>query len=219
MTQTNILQETEYEYAYENSRPATAHSFLLEPLLSMLPSLTNTQTQKLRVLDLGCGNGSLSHIVAQKGYEVFGIEESAQGIDLARQSFPDCHFLQASIYELPYQELENSFDVVISVEVIEHLFYPKELIKAAKKCLKPNGTLILTTPYHGYWKNLLLAASNKMDGHFHALWDGGHIKFFSVNSLTNLLEKEGYKDIEFKFAGRLPYLWKSMLCSCTFSQP
>jgi 2-polyprenyl-3-methyl-5-hydroxy-6-metoxy-1,4-benzoquinol methylase len=219
MTQTKVLQETEYEYAYESSRPATAHSFLVEPLLSMLPVPTNTQTQKMRVLDLGCGNGSLSHVVAQKGYEVFGIEESAQGVNVARQSFPDCHFLQASIYELPYEELENSFDVVISVEVIEHLFYPKELIRAAKKCLKPNGTLILTTPYHGYWKNLLLSVSNKMDGHFHALWDGGHIKFFSVNTLTNLLETEGYIDIKFKFAGRLPYLWKSMLCSCTFSQP
>ena len=99
--------------------------------------------------------------------------------------------------------------------MIEHLLYPKELVKAAKKCLKRGGVLILTTPYHGYWKNLVLALTGKMDNHFHVLWDGGHIKFFSVTTLTELLTTERFSDIRFKFAGRYPYLWKSMLCSCS----
>jgi 2-polyprenyl-3-methyl-5-hydroxy-6-metoxy-1,4-benzoquinol methylase len=181
----------------------------------MLPPAINTQGEKLRVLDLGCGNGSLSNVIAQKGYEVVGVEESRQGIEIASSNFPSCKFIQGSIYNLPYAQLENSFDVIISVEVIEHLLYPKELVKSARKCLKPDGQLILTTPYHGYLKNLVLGLSGKMDKHFTVLWDGGHIKFFSVKTLTTLLKDEGYKDIEFKFAGRIPYLWKSMLCSCT----
>jgi hypothetical protein len=73
----------------------------------------------------------------------------------------------------------------------------------------------LTTPYHGYLKNLALAISGKMDKHFTALWDGGHIKFFSVVTMKSLLISEGYEDIKFKFAGAIPYLWKSMLCSST----
>lgn len=204
-----------YEYFYQDSNLTSNHSFLMAPLLSMLPRSTNPQCQTIRVLDLGCGNGSLSHAIAQQGYEVVGIEESEQGFTQAYSSFPDCHFIQASIYDLPYAELHNSFDIVISVEVIEHLFYPRELVKAAKQCLKPEGRLIITTPYHGYFKNLVLAISGRMDEHFHVLWDGGHIKFFSVKTLTNLLKTEGYADIHFNFAGRLPYLWKSMLCSCT----
>jgi len=80
--------------------------------------------------------------------------------------------------------------------------------------LKPKGCLIITTPYHGYIKNLVLALSGKMDNHFHVLWDGGHIKFFSVKTLTALLKTEGFTDLHFNFAGRFPYLWKSMLCSC-----
>lgn len=205
---------TEYQYTYEDSNLANAHSFLMTPLLSMLPQSTNPQGQKIRILDLGCGNGSLSNVLAKKGYEVVGIEESEQGFTIASKNFPNCHFIQASIYDLPYAKLQNSFDVVMAVEVIEHLFYPRELARAAKKCLKPNGRLILTTPYHGYFKNLALAVSGKMDHHFHALWDGGHIKFFSVKTLSTLLETESYTDINFKFAGRFPYLWKSMLCSC-----
>lgn len=202
---------------YTGSEPVHHHAYLLPPLLPMLATQKTANNPKPRVLDLGCGNGSLSNAIAQQGYEVVGVEESAIGFNSACQSFPDCQFIQASIYDLPYAPLQRSFDIVISSEVIEHLFYPRELLKAAKKCLKPGGLLILTTPYHGYLKNLLLALTNKMDGHFTSLRDGAHIKFFSVKTLTSLLEAEGYQAIEFKFGGRLPYLWKSMLCSCSLS--
>jgi hypothetical protein len=56
-----------------------------------------------------------------------------------------------------------------------------------------------------------------MDNHFTVLWDGGHIKFFSVPTMTALLKSENCTNIKFKFAGRFPYLWKSMLCSCSLS--
>jgi 2-polyprenyl-3-methyl-5-hydroxy-6-metoxy-1,4-benzoquinol methylase len=205
----------EYEYQYQGSTLTHTYSYLTVPLLSML---TEKAKSGARVLDLGCGNGSLSHIIAQQGYEVVGVEESASGIAIASQSFPDCQFIQASIYDSPKPELLNAFDIIIAVEVIEHLFYPKELVRLARKCLKPGGHLILTTPYHGYLKNLILALSGKMDSHFSVLWDGGHIKFFSVKTLTELLETEAYTDIRFKFAGRLPYLWKSMLCCASVAR-
>jgi 2-polyprenyl-3-methyl-5-hydroxy-6-metoxy-1,4-benzoquinol methylase len=206
---------SQYEYSYVDSNPVHHHDYLISPLLELLSQEKLPSQTKPRVLDLGCGNGSLSHLIAQQGYEVVGVEDSEQGVAIARRSFPDCHFIQASIYELPYAELENSFDIVLSTEVIEHLLYPRELVRAAKKCLKPNGRLILTTPYHGYLKNLVLALSGKMDTHFNPLWDGGHVKFFSVSTLAQLLETENYRNIKFKFSGRTPFLWKSMLCYCS----
>ncbi|HEY9851402.1 MAG TPA: class I SAM-dependent methyltransferase [Leptolyngbyaceae cyanobacterium] len=206
------MLSNQYEYSYQDSNPDHHHAYLISPLLNLLSQATPSAISKPRILDLGCGNGSLSHLIAQQGYDVVGVEESESGIKFARLSFPDCQFIQSSIYNLPYSELENSVDIVISTEVIEHLFYPRELLKAARKCLKPNGSLILTTPYHGYLKNVALALSGKMDNHFAPLWDGGHIKFFSVKTLTNIMESEGYKDMTFQFAGRFPYLWKSMLC-------
>ena len=145
---------------------------------------------------------------------MLGIEESSAGIAIAQQNYPDCEFRQGSIYELSDSDLQHSFDAVISVEVIEHLSNPRALVTAAKYCLKPGGKFILTTPYHGYLKNLALAVSGKMDAHFTAVWDGGHLKFFSVPTLTQLLTTENCTDIQFKYAGRIPYLWKSMLCTC-----
>jgi 2-polyprenyl-3-methyl-5-hydroxy-6-metoxy-1,4-benzoquinol methylase len=202
----------EYEYQYTNDVLPHTHQYLAEPLLAMLRTIPNPDGKKLRVLDLGCGNGSISNFVAQQGYEVVGVEESGQGVAIAQAQFPNCHFRQGSLYELPSELCNHTFDVVMAVEVIEHLFYPKELARTARTCLKPDGKLIITTPYHGYFKNLLLAPSGKLDGHFHALWDGGHIKFFSIHTLSQLLQEEGFTDRQFKFAGRMPYCWKSMLC-------
>jgi len=162
----------------------------------MISQQTLPSQKRLRVLDLGCGNGSLSNLIAQQGHEVVGAEESESGIKAARLSFPTGNFIHASIYDLPYSELENSFDIVISIEVIEHLLYPKELLRAAKIVLN----------------------QGKMDQHFTTLWDGGHIKFLSTKTMTALLQSEGYVNINFKFAGRLPYLWKSMLCSSSLVQ-
>jgi hypothetical protein len=84
--------------------------------------------------------------------------------------------------------------------------------QVAKRCLKPDGKLIITTPYHGYLKNIVLSAAGKFDHHVNPLWDGGHIKFFSVQTLSQLLNTEGFLNLEFHFAGRLPWLWKDMIC-------
>ncbi|MBE9008240.1 class I SAM-dependent methyltransferase [Fortiea sp. LEGE XX443] len=206
-----------YEYTYESSESSHHHLYLIKPLIRMISQSTYhiENQRKIRILDIGCGNGSLSNLLAQNGYEVVGIEESESGVKFASQAFPDCRFVQGSIYNLPYAEIGEKFDVVIAAEVIEHLFFPRELLKNAKQCLKPNGSLIVTTPYHGYLKNMIIAISGRMDHHFSPLWDGGHIKFFSVATMTALLKTENYTNIKFDFAGRLPYLWKSMLCSST----
>lgn len=53
------------------------------------------------------------------------------------------------------------FDLVVSTEVIEHLYPPELLVRFARESLDPGGRLIVTTPHHGYWKNLALAATGK----------------------------------------------------------
>ena len=70
---------------------------------------------------------------------------------------------------------------------------------------------MLTTPYHGYLKNLALSVFGKWDAHFTSEWEGGHIKFWSRATLTNLLGNAGFEVFEFSGVGRVPYLWKSMI--------
>ena len=56
-----------------------------------------------------------------------------------------------------------------------------------------------------------MALSGKMDAHFTALWDHGHIKFWSIKTLSALLREAGFVDIRFERVGRMPALAKSMI--------
>ena len=79
------------------------------------------------------------------------------------------------------------------------------------QCPAPRRLVDRLHSVHGYVKNLALAASGKLDAHFTARWDGGHIKFWSRRTLTTLLTEAGFEPIAFRGAGRWPWLWKSML--------
>jgi 2-polyprenyl-3-methyl-5-hydroxy-6-metoxy-1,4-benzoquinol methylase len=105
----------------------------------------------------------------------------------------------------------ESFDVAIATEVVEHLLRPHNLPSFAKRLLRPGGHLIISTPYHGYIKNLVLALTNKWDAHLSPFWEGGHIKFWSRRTLSQLLNESGFDVVRFIGAGRLPLLWKSMI--------
>ena len=164
-----------------------------------------------RVLDLGCGNGALCGSLAEAGFNVTGYDPSEEGIEFARRTYPQCQFSLFGVYDDPATLSGAHFDVVVSTEVVEHLFLPRALPRFAAQVLQPGGHLVLSTPYHGYIKNFALALSGKFDSHFTALWDGGHIKFWSRATLTKLLEEEGFLVTGFIGAGRIPYLWKSMI--------
>ena len=166
-----------------------------------------------RVCDIGAGNGHLCSLLAQAGLTVAGVEYDPHGVDIARQAHPSIPFFCMGVQDDPSPVLEacGAFDVVVSTEVIEHLYSPHHLPIFASKLLKPGGHLVVTTPYHGYAKNLLLSVFNKWDHHHTALWHGGHIKFWSRSSLTQLLEDNGFEVVRFQGLGRAPWLWKSML--------
>jgi 2-polyprenyl-6-hydroxyphenyl methylase/3-demethylubiquinone-9 3-methyltransferase len=95
--------------------------------------------------------------------------------------------------------------------VVEHLYAPRALPQRVWEALKPGGIAIITTPYHGYWKNLAICLLNKWDSHHTVFWDHGHIKFWSKTTLRKLFEDEGFEFLKFQGLGRLPYLWMTML--------
>jgi 2-polyprenyl-6-hydroxyphenyl methylase/3-demethylubiquinone-9 3-methyltransferase len=77
--------------------------------------------------------------------------------------------------------------------------------------LAPGGVGLISTPYHGYLKNLAIVASGGFDRHFNPLWEGGHLKFFTEAKLRELFEETGFQRYEFHRIGRIPVLAKSML--------
>lgn len=166
------------------------------------------------VLYAGCGNGALAVELAADGHRVVGIDMDARGLEFARSRAPGVTFVQASFEGDPAAlraTPDGRFDVVVSTEVIEHLYAPHALAAYAYAALRPGGRLVITTPYHGYLKNLALSLLDGWDRHFSVDWHGGHIKFWSRRTLALLLEKQGFRLVGFRGVGRVPYLWKSMI--------
>jgi 2-polyprenyl-6-hydroxyphenyl methylase/3-demethylubiquinone-9 3-methyltransferase len=138
------------------------------------------------------------------------VDPSESGIAQAHRNFPHLK-LEVGSTELDLAAEYGRFPVVLSLEVVEHVFAPREYARRVFDLLEPGGVAILSTPYHGYWKNLALAASGKMDSHFTALWDYGHIKFWSIKTLGQLLRETGFTDLEFHRVGRFGPMAKSMI--------
>jgi 2-polyprenyl-6-hydroxyphenyl methylase/3-demethylubiquinone-9 3-methyltransferase len=137
---------------------------------------------------------------------------SESGIALARKAYPNCRFELASATAPLLQQLAvPPFDLVVSTEVVEHLYDPRTYARACFAALRPGGRFICTTPYHGYLKNLAICLAGKWDSHHSPLWDGGHIKFWSRVTLTQLLSEAGFTNFKFRGAGRIPWLWMTMV--------
>jgi len=203
-----MLENVVEEYGWESNNKTTAHGYIIPEVVSILKNLGSK-----KVLDLGCGNGALCSVLNQKGFDVAGVEHDVEGFKIASFSNPDINFYNLGVQNpaTDVVEQEGLFDTVVSTEVIEHLFSPHFLPKFASQVLAKDGYLIVTTPYHGYLKNLVLSLTNKWDHHFTALWHGGHIKFWSKNTITQLLNENGFSVVSFSGIGRFPYMWKSMV--------
>jgi len=167
-----------------------------------------------RVLDIGCGNGGLAGEFLRRGCVVVGVDLSDSGIAQARKAHPEGRFEVLEADEAVAQKLgEDGFDLVVSTEVIEHLYRPAGLLAGAFAALRPGGRFVCSTPYHGYVKNLTLGLANRMDAHLEPWKEGGHIKFWSRRSLFAEFERSGFERLCFRGAGRVPLLWKSMVVS------
>lgn len=200
------------DYGYKDAQYKTP-AYLLDSVVAALQPLRARGASSL--FEIGCGNGYVAAELAQSGWQVTATEVSAEGVNVARAEYGSSgvRFEEASIYDLDLASRFNRFDVVLSIEVIEHLQYPRELFRKSFELLKPGGTLILTTPYHGYLKNLAIAVTGGWDKHFGVDWDVGHIKFFSPATLGRMAAECGFVNPHWRGLGRIPGLWKSFLYS------
>lgn len=187
--------------------------YISSNLINIIKSF-NISMQSI-ILDAGCGNGHIMKKIYDEGFEnIYGFDSYGESIALAKSRFA---FMsdKFALHEADNNKLPSSFpseyDLVLSIEVIEHLYSPWTYLKNISSWLKKGGKLIISTPYHGYLKNFTIALFNCSDKHFDPLFEGGHIKFFSKKKIYELLELLGFKVVYFYGAGRIPLLWKSMI--------
>ncbi|MDB5393732.1 MAG: hypothetical protein JWM91_1238 [Rhodospirillales bacterium] len=198
------------EYVHRSQGLGFHHAYLLPPIVKYLGPPDGRS-----LFEIGFGNASAAHYFHKAGFRVVGIEPSGDGVAIAKRLYPEITRLnEGNVYDnLP--GTYGTFDVVLSLEVIEHLYSPREFAANAFGLLNTGGVAIISTPYNGWLKNVALAALGQFDHHHSPLWDHGHIKFWSIATLTQLLTEAGFKDIRFFRVGRVPPLAKSMIAIAT----
>jgi len=175
-------------YGYEGERvltPMTVDSY--NSTLDEFESYRKTN----KLLDIGCGVGHFPSVARQKGWESFGTEYSPKAVAHARKKGINMHIgpLQTATFDA------ESFDVITSFEVIEHLNNPIEEINTIYRLLRPGGIFYCTTPNF----NSLLRYWLKTD--YKVIEYPEHLSYYTKKTLTKLMIANGFKLVKFKSTG------------------
>lgn len=155
------------------------------------------------ILDVGCGEGFTLNRLKEKGIgkELEGIEYLKTAIELGHKMYPDIKIKQGNIYQLPYKD--NSFDLVLCTEVLEHLDKPqeglKELVRVSKKYL------VLSVPNEPFF---MLAQMVRGKNWSRFGNDIEHINHWTFVSFPKFVKQNSKVKI---LSRRFPFAWAMLL--------
>lgn len=196
--------------------------FLLEQLRSLANrderalGYAGASAAALRVLDVGCGEGQFAEAIAQAGHEVLGIDVAEEPLRRARSLYAGLDLRRVEP-DGAWPLADASFDAVWAGETIEHVLDTARWMSELRRVLRSGGSLIVSTPAHAPLTRLGLALSaRRFQRHFDPRAD--HLRFYTRDALTRLLEDFGFERVRAREAGGLPGARRTLLASATRSR-
>ena len=156
--------------------------FLIKNFYSCLISLAKPLKPET-ILDAGCGEGFTMERLLKSGVgkKIEGIEYSKDALTLGKKLFPNLTFREGSVYDLPYKD--NSFDLVVCTEVLEHLKEPEKVLKEALRVSKTN--ILISVPNEPFFMlgNFMRGKNLSRLGN-----DPDHINHWTIGSFQKFLK-------------------------------
>ncbi len=158
---------------------------------------------RLDILDVGCAQGTLALLLAERGHRICAMDIRQQFLHYAasRHESGDIRFVCANALEA---DLADRFDLVFANQIIEHLVYPLKLVSRLAARLKPGGRLVMTTPNGEYLKNPLPSFKEIGDPaeheHLQFTADGdGHFFAYRADELVDIFSNAGLRNVQVRY--------------------
>lgn len=169
------------------SHPPTSYPNELARYLISRYGISNNS----RLLDVGCGRGDFLYAFRQNGISAYGVDmfkdEVCEGETIVSGGCnleSDC---------LPFED--ESFDVIFTKSVLEHIHNPENLLKECRRVLRENGRIIAMVPD---WQSCMFIYYD----------DFTHVQPYTVTALRDALRMFGFRDVESELFYQLPVVWK-----------
>jgi len=174
-----------------------------------------------KILDWGCGEGALSQKLSDMGYDVFSVDMNKEDFK-ADTKFFHLNFNQVDEIEAFIEKHNSQFDLILGIEVIEHVKSPWKYINDIYKLSGDNTKIIVSTPnVSSWWGRFWFLITGELWGFSQDGWDDpGHINPILDFEIKNILKENNFKLIDFFSGGNQPiiwlYNWKRALVSFLF---
>ena len=160
-------------------------------IIDYIKSLNN---KKLRILDVGCSKGFVAKVLQGYNFEFYGIEYSKEDAKEGKRYYKKIKILDLDKEKPNYKN--NSFDIIIMADIIEHLKDSLGVVKHFAKFLKKDGLMIVSTAnVANIYVRLKLLFGN-FDYEERGIMDKTHLRFFTLKTFRNLAKESGLKIIK-----------------------
>jgi ubiquinone/menaquinone biosynthesis C-methylase UbiE len=157
-----------------------------------------------RALDLGCGAGAFTGVLAAAGATPTGVDVAEAALRRARAAHPELEFRLTPVDgPLPFED--RVFDLVWASEVIEHIADTAAWLSEVRRVLAPGGRLLITTPNHPRAAILLWGIERFSEPL------GDHLHLYTRSSLATTLDELGFAEIDVRATGGPPLLHRLLL--------
>lgn len=180
------------DYVAFNEHPYSSH----RKMVDLVPAGS-------RVLDVGCSSGYLSRRLVDKGCTVVGAELDPAAADVARTVCEDVLVGDIERIDLP---ADQTFDVVLCGDLVEHLRDPQTFMARVRAALKPGGVIILSTPNVANWSVRLRLLAGRWEYADRGLLDRTHTHLFTRRTLLRALREAGYRPEVVDLTAPVPFI-------------
>jgi 2-polyprenyl-3-methyl-5-hydroxy-6-metoxy-1,4-benzoquinol methylase len=185
-----------YIDSYVDTARSKTHKTAYEPAYSLYLSLVERHMDPGRLLDIGCGNGSLLAVARERGWQISGYDVDGNSTKAVSERLGETNIFSGDFLEL---DESQQYDAITLHQVLEHVKNPNEHLQKIRRLLADGGYVFVAVPNIHSVSNKLkfilesIGVRRKNVGKYYDTYH--HLLYFTPSTLPRLLTKHGFTPV------------------------